>query len=209
MIRIGSGEPSIWRPLPSDTYMRVLPFLLLLGASRLWAAADPAITQVKAVYLMPMGKGLDQYLATQLTKDRVFDVVTDPELADAVLTDRIGPAFEQAFLALYPPPPPPAPPPAAAKPDTAAEKPAAEKSIGESLSDRPDLPPRVSTFARGRGSVYLIDRKTKRVLWSDYRPPRSSRPDEVNRAADKLVDRLEDDLERLRNPQKQRGAAAQ
>src|SRR5688500_753300 len=182
--------------------MRLLPVLLLVGVSSVWGEADPAITQVKAVYLMPMGSGLDQYMATGLTRGRVFDVVTDPALAGAVLTDRIGPSFEQALAELYPPPPAPE----AEKPETekpAAEKPAAaEKTLGEALADRPEVARRVSSFSRGRGNVYLVDRRTKRVLWSDFQRPKNSNADEVNRAADKLVDRLQADLGRLRNPQK-------
>jgi hypothetical protein len=180
--------------------MRQLPFLLLLGGYAGWAAADPALLQVKAVYVMPMGNGLDQYLAMQITQDRVFDVVTDPALADAVVTDRIGPAFEQAFEQLYPPPPPPAAPAEAVekKQDKAAlPEPA---TIGAALADRPDSPPRVSSFSRGRGNIFLIDRRTKRVLWSDYRRPKNSRPDEVHRTADRMVNRLESDLARLKKP---------
>jgi hypothetical protein len=187
-------------------YMRLLTCLLLFGAPFIWAAADPALVQVKSVYLMPMGSGLDQYLANQITEDRIFEVVTDPALADAVLTDRIGPAFEQALAELYPPPPPP---PAekkddAKKEETKDEKPAATAptSIGAVLADRPDQPARVSSFSRGRGNVFLIDRKTKRVLWSDYRRPKNSRPDEIHRTADRLIDQLADDLGRLRKQPK-------
>jgi hypothetical protein len=183
--------------------MRFLP--LFLAAVAVWAAADPAITQVKAVYLMPMGNGLDQYLATELIRERVFDVVTDPALADAVLTDRIGPAFEQALAELYPPAePPPAPPPepaaqkAAASPEKTAEK-TPEKTLGEALADRPDVGRRISSFARSRGNVYLVDRRTKRVLWSEFRRPRNSRPEEVNRASDQIVDQLQQDLGKLRS----------
>jgi hypothetical protein len=178
--------------------MRLLPLFLCLSLPSVLPAADPATLQIKSVYLMPMGNGLDQHLATQLTRARVFDVVTDPMAADAVLTDRIGPSFEQAFVELYPPPPPPE-----VKEEKAVDSPPpAEKSIGETLAERPDVPARVSSFSRSRGSVYLIDRKTKRVLWSDYQRPTNSRPDEVKRAADKLVESLADDLARLRNPQK-------
>jgi hypothetical protein len=171
----------------------LLPFFVALSLS---ADADPAITQVKAVYLMPMGSGLDQYLATELIRERVFDVVTDPALADAVLTDRIGAGFEQALAELYPPPPAP---PAEEK---AAAAPAAEKTVGESMAERPEVARRASSFSRGRGNVYLVDRRTKRVLWSDFRRPKTGRAEEVHRAAGKLVDQLQADLGRLRNPQK-------
>ena len=179
-------------------------WLLFLVTTFLWAEADPAIMQVKAVYVMPMGSGLDQFLATELTRERVFEVVTDPTLADAVLTDRIGPVFEQALRELYPPPPPPEAP-VVEKDEKATDAKAAapEQTIGEALADRPDVGRRVSSFGRGRGNVYLVDRRTKRVLWSDFRRPANSRAEEVNRTASALVDHLESDLERLRKGQKQ------
>ena len=182
--------------------MRLLSVLLLMGVSSVWGDADPAITQVKAVYMMPMGSGLDQYMATGLTRGRVFDVVTDPALADAVLTDHIGPSFEQALRELYPPPPPPDAEKAEAEKAEPERAAAPEQTLGEALADRPEGGRRVSSFSRGRGNVYLVDRRTKRVLWSDFQRPKNSSADEVNRAADKLIDRLQADLDRLRNPQK-------
>ena len=47
------------------------------------------------VYVLPMAGGLDQYLAQRLSSDHVMKVVADPKLADVVLTDRLGEAFEQ------------------------------------------------------------------------------------------------------------------
>src|SRR5687768_12375336 len=100
-----SSFSSISASRSSFLYMRLVTFLSILAPACVWAA-DPALMNVKTVYVMPMGRGLDQYLANHLTQNRIFDVVTDPALADAVLSDRLGPAFEQAFAELYPPPPP-------------------------------------------------------------------------------------------------------
>jgi hypothetical protein len=172
------------------------PALLVAAAVSVWAAADPGLAQIKSVYLMPMSHGLDQYLANKLTEERVFEVVTDPSLADAVLTDRIGRPFEEAFADLYPPPPPPEPPPAK-EADEKNTKKRASSSL-PSLVDRPETPRMVSTFSRGRGNVFLVDRKTRRVIWSEYVRPRNSRPDELNRVADRLIDRLQDRLDELR-----------
>ena len=36
-----------------------------------------------------MGSGMDQYLANQLTNAGIFEVVTDPKKADAILTDNV------------------------------------------------------------------------------------------------------------------------
>jgi hypothetical protein len=189
--------------------MRLATLLVLVPVS-IWAAADPALTQVKAVYLMPMGSGLDQYLANQLTEDRIFNVVTDPALADAVLTDRIGPAFEQALAELYPPPRPEKDEDdkkedekkEREKAGTDRKTSAQPTTIGAALAERPDVAGRVNSFSRGRGNLFLIDRKTKQVLWSDYRRPKNSRPDEIHRTADRLIDQLASDLNRLRKPPK-------
>ena len=44
------------------------------------------MTDVKAVYVLPMAGGLDQYLVNRLTGSQMFRVVTDPNLADAIFT---------------------------------------------------------------------------------------------------------------------------
>ena len=84
--------------------------LVAAGTSVPLGAERPGLRQVQTVYLMPMGYGLDQYLANRLTAEGVFEVVTDPKRADAVLTDQLGVGFERRFDELYPrekPPPPP------------------------------------------------------------------------------------------------------
>jgi hypothetical protein len=127
-------------------------------------------------------------------------------LADAILSDRIGHSFEQAFAELYPPPPPPPEKEEEKKDDKtdkAEKKPAGESSsIGAALADRPDVPARASSFSRGRGNVFLIDRKSRRVLWSEFSRPKNSQPDEVHSTAGKLVSRLQSDLRDLQKPQK-------
>ena len=54
---------------------------------------NPALPEVKRVY-STNEQWLDQYLANRLTKGR-FEVVTDPDKADAVFTDRIGNRFRR------------------------------------------------------------------------------------------------------------------
>jgi hypothetical protein len=77
--------------------------LLLVASAGLWSAD---LSAVRTVYMMPMSRGLDQYLANRLTGERVFQVVTDPKLADAVFSDRIGEAFQAQLESLLPPPEP-------------------------------------------------------------------------------------------------------
>lgn len=144
----------------------VLAFSSLLA----WAAGPGG---VKTVYLLPMSNGLDQYLAVQLTTDSVLQVVTDPQKADAVFTDHLGESFERTLGDLY-----------------------AEKSGDKSKSDsNPDGAPR--SFARsgmqgqrGRGTAFLVDRKSHEVLWSIYERPKDNTPDGLKRVAGRITSKL-------------------
>jgi hypothetical protein len=151
----------------------------------LGAATHPALPEVNRVYLLPMSGGLDQYLANQLTKVGRFEVVTDPLKADAVFTDRLGVGFEERWNELYAPPPPPAP----AKP--ADSKEAAKQAKTPDLIDSTGAPVvRISSFARGRGNVFLVYRKTQAVIWSHYATPKDSRSKSLNDTADRIADEL-------------------
>src|ERR1700677_3903765 len=79
-------------------------WIILLSCSALMCAAD--LAGVRAVYILPMRSGLDQFLANRLTNGGVFRVVTDPKLADAVLTDHIGETFEAQLEEMIPDPEP-------------------------------------------------------------------------------------------------------
>jgi hypothetical protein len=139
------------------------------------AASNPQLGQVKAVYLMPMGGGLDQYLAVRLTENQLFRVVTDPNLADAVFTDRIGESFEERLVELFP----------EDHPKTAEEKKEDENSWANQKV-------RSASFSRGKGTIFLVDRKTKDVLWSLYAPAKSGRAPDLNNNATKISKKLED-----------------
>src|SRR2546426_11923622 len=79
--------------------MVVMKRLLFLLAGPILAAD---LSSVRSVYLMPMYRGLDQYLANRLTNEHVFQVVTDPKLADTIFTDRIGEGFQMQLEILIP-----------------------------------------------------------------------------------------------------------
>ena len=194
----------------------LLVFVLMLSA----AAQAPA---VHAVYLFTMTNGMDQYLASRLTSEGVFQVVTDPTRAQAVFTDRLGEGFEQHMAELFapkkpatPPAPPPTPPEKAAaaekaplptpdKPKEAAKAGPAEKPapVAKDKQDKAGPPspssmavteesgpPRISSFSRGRGNFFLVDVKTRAVLWSVYERPRDATPDELSRTAKRVVENL-------------------
>jgi hypothetical protein len=189
------------------TMKRVL-FLLAFSAMAL-TAAD--VAAVRSVYLLPMGSGLDQFLAERLTNEHVFLVVTDPKLADAVFTDRIGSAFEEKLADLTAPPAPEKAPekqgakePPATQPangQSAAEKGAADKSAPAAAGGLPteavnrlSNPAANSSFGRGRGTIFLVDVKSKQVIWSVYEAPKSSDSGQLDRRAYDIVSRLKKDL---------------
>lgn len=159
--------------------MRLTAILLSMGAL-LAGAASPDLLQVKRIYLLSMGSGLDQYLASRITRDGRFEVVTDPKLADAVLTDKVGEAFERRFDEIYPPPPPP--------PEPKEEKADKEKDDSPKLTAPKEA--RLSSFGRGRGNVFLVDRKTRKVIWAYYKRPKDTAPDTMDRLADRIAGKL-------------------
>lgn len=117
----------------------------------------------KTVYILPMSAGLDQYLAQWLTKDHVMQVVADPKIAEVVMTDRLGEAFEQKMKEILP----------------EADK----KSTGEARN----------TFrtTKPRGTIFLVDAKSRQVLWSDYhKPPSSNSDSDLNRTAEQIAKKL-------------------
>ena len=143
---------------------------------------DPAAREVKTVYLFRMGNGLDQYLASELSKQGVYTVTTDPRQADALLTDTVGEAFEKKFLELYAPPAP-------------------EKKDDDKKDDKKEglvvpAAPRVgsSTIGRGKGTIFLVERKSRNVLWSMTRQPKHSGTGEMVNHARKIVAALKKEL---------------
>ncbi len=148
-------------------------FSWFIGASLGLACVCGAdLGDTKTVYLLPMASGLDQFLAIRLTTGALLQVVTDPQKADAVLTDRIGTAFEQKLDDLY------------------NVKPKKEDQDNlQSDSGKPVMQP----LSRGKGAIFLVDRKTRNVLWSTYALAKNATPGEMNHLADKIAGRLEKD----------------
>ena len=57
-----------------------------------------------------------------------------------------------------------------------------------------ELGTRASVLLLGsKGAVFLVDRKTRSVIWSDYVRPKNAQPDELNHVADKIAGQLEKD----------------
>ncbi len=51
-----------------------------------------------------------------------------------------------------------------------------------------------STFNRGKGNFFLVDRKSRTVLWSVYEPAKDTTPASLTKVATKVVKRLQADL---------------
>jgi len=156
--------------------MRLAALLLCviaLGSGLLSYGADSS--GVQTVYLLPMANGLDQYIANRLAASGVFHVTTDPKKADAIFTDKLGEAFEQRLDSLILPP--------------------VDKSAKESKAEE-RAAPRVSSFSRSKGTMFLVDAATRAVLWSIFEPPKNASPGALDRTAQRIVEALKRPVKR-------------
>ena len=173
-------------------YMKLSSVALWLLAAGALAAADPALVQVRNVYLLPMSGSMDQYLANKLTAAGRYQVVTDPADADVILTDRIGRDFVDRMTELYPPPPPPP------RPEDEKKEGADDQTIGAALSEVAGTARvQAAGMSRSKGNLFMVNRTTRRVMWSIYLRPRSTAPDEMDRAAKEIVSRLDESVEKM------------
>jgi hypothetical protein len=157
---------------------------LALFAASLPAVINPDLKRVSSVYILPMSGGMDQFLSNRLTTMGVFQVVTDPQKADALITDRICETFQAKLDELYPPPAPPKP--------VKDEKSAKDDKKKDDLSAGPVT--HLSSFNTGKGNFFIVDRKSRNVLWSVYERSANSTPSELTKTAEKVVKRLKTDL---------------
>jgi hypothetical protein len=184
--------------------MEVMKRLLLLLSCSGALLCGAELSGVHTVYVLSMSKGLDQYLANRLTNDHVFQVVTDPKRADAFLTDRIGESLQSKLEEIFPPPVPEKPAPAEKAASTEKAAPKADKDkasptnplLTETVNKLAS--PGSNSFGRGKGTVFLVDAKSRQVVWSVYELPKGSTAKEMDRTASDIVSRLKRDL----NPKK-------
>ena len=161
--------------------------LLFSCTATLVCAAD--LPGVHTVYLLKMSKGLDQFLANRLTTEHVFQIVTDPKLADAVFTDQIGEGFQMKLEEMFPTPEPvksAAPP----KPEKTSDE--VSPWLGDTMNKLSN-PASNSSFGRSRGTVFLVDAKSRLVVWSVYQPAKSGTPNDMDRTANDIVSRIKRD----------------
>ena len=147
--------------------MKLLALLLIaVFACAHLIAADTLSPRFRTVYVLEMANGLDQYLSSRLTANRVFWVVLEPTSADAVLTQSLDETFWNWLAHNYPPP---------------AGAPASTRTPAATNS-RPS--------SRQPGMVFLVDPRTRVVLWSSWISPKKPTPDELNRNAETIVAQL-------------------
>lgn len=160
-----------------------LRFLVLLF-SGLSCVSAATLSDVQAVYFQPMRNSLDQYLAEQISEQGVFPVVVDPKLASAVLTDRIDAPFLAAMDELFP------------KPDDKAAQANEEDTQAEGSieSGAPLKSPVNRSLGRPRGTLFLVDVASRRVLWSTFLKEYQATPNELHKQARQVVERLKKQL---------------
>lgn len=151
--------------------MRIAVLILLFaGASAV--AAD--LGSAQPIYFWAMQGSLDQYLAEQAAAAGSVQVTVDPKMAKAIMTDRIDAPFLEAMDELFP-----------VEGREAPKKP--EDSIeGDFQVSRPSNRPKGTP----KGTIFLVDVRTRQVLWSTFLGELDARPKSLHREAQKVIERL-------------------
>jgi hypothetical protein len=153
--------------------------LLLSGLCA--AAAPPQLPAAGKLYLWPMINAFDQYLAEQITADGVFEVVVDPKLANTIMTERIDSTFLKAMDELFPRPA------ANGESEKAAANTKNDDSIeGGGRDRRPANHPR----GQARGTLFLVDVASRKVVWSTYLKEFDPSPNKLHSQAGSVVEKL-------------------
>jgi hypothetical protein len=139
-----------------------LAIALLCGA--LFGSDFRDLSRVRTVYIVSMTAGLDQFLANRLTNSGSIWIVLDPTKADAILADRLDETFWSWLNARFP----------------ATSK----TSVADGDLRAKNLSPKMP------GTVFLVDPRTRLVLWSSFDQPRTTSPDELDHVADRITKRL-------------------
>ena len=173
--------------------MARLSLLLLALMSVVSLAVQPLagadwerLGRVQKVYLWPMSDSLDQFLAEQVATEGVFDVVIDPKRAQAILTDRISSKFLDGMEELFPTP---EEIPEADKEEEEADDPASALAGAYRVERSPFY-----SASRAEGAVFLVDVRTREVLWSTFLKGYDTTPKAMHRQARMVVMRLKKQL---------------
>ena len=141
---------------------------------------------VKTVYFWPMRHSLDQYLAEQVSGEGLFQVVVDPKLADAIITERIDAPFLKAIDEVFS-----ESSQAAEKSDSGDSSSAAAGSVEEGLrAPRPANRP----MGQPSGTLFLVHAASRKVLWSTFINQKDFAPKNLHQQARDVVSRLKKEV---------------
>lgn len=144
-------------------------FVVTLFCCALFSADFRDLSKVHTVYIVGMSSGLDQYLSNRLSSNGVVWIVLDPARADAILTDRLDEIFWAWLNARYP-----------------LQSKAPLPAHGDDLRAR-DF---IAANTRSRGNLFLIDPKSRLVLWSCYDQAKNTSAGELDHVAMRVTKRL-------------------
>jgi hypothetical protein len=167
--------------------MRISCWTALILAVSFWspAAETAQLQNAGRVYLWPMSNAFDQYLAQQITAEGVFEIVVDPKLAGTVMTEKIDNTFLQALDELFPPAG------GASKQEKAGETAKSGDSLeGDFRMRRPANHPR----AAPRGTLFLVDVASRKVIWSTYLREFDADPNQLHKQARGVVQKLKEQM---------------
>jgi len=145
-------------------------FAIALFCSELWGEDFRVLSRVHTVYILGMSNGLDQFLANRLTNSGLIWVVLDPAKADAIMTDRLDDTFWNWLNARYP-----------------------LSALKAPLPGREDdlrYKSMIAETGKIRGTVFLVDPKSRLVLWSSYAQTRTGSSDALDQVAERVTKRL-------------------
>ncbi len=174
--------------------MNAMRWTAVLLLPVLAGAVEIGGSNVRTIYIMPMRHGLDQYIANQLTREHVLDVVADAARADAIFTDALGESFEEKLEKLHPTPKPEEPKTEPVKETADKDSPDDKVKAAGPKMYRETEPPHTSTFGRGKGTLFLVDAHSRVILWSVYEKPTAASPNGLDGTAKRVVSRLKQDL---------------
>jgi hypothetical protein len=158
----------------------LIPIAALLMCAPLIAVDGKLSPRFRTVYILEMTNGLDQHLSNRLTSSRVMWVVLEPASADAVLTESLDEAFWSWLARTYPRPGAAAP---AAPGANATETTPAAPQGGRGPS------PAMASFKRA-GMVFLVDPRTRVVLWSAWENPKNPSAIQLGHTAERIANQL-------------------
>jgi hypothetical protein len=144
----------------------------LLGCA-LFGADFRVLSRVHTVYILGMPNGLDQFLANRLTSSGIVWVVLDPARADAIFTDKLDETFWGWLNGRYP-----------------------LERRGPASSDDLRAKNLFGPSGKIRGTLFLVDPKSRLVLWSCYDQAKTASANELDHVAVRVTKRLKTSLQK-------------